>query len=105
MDSGIHYFILNHLEDLKKGKRIYFQIGVPSRLNLIPFVIYKQQEISEKKVLRILIEIDNIFLKFLLSPVIAEYNLLSGDLLLYQGISNLYDEYGKAYNVKIVYKY
>jgi hypothetical protein len=107
LDSGFHKFIQNHFEDLLNNQIIKVNFAVPSRLTLIPFRVYKQKtlKINNEEAIRFVFEVDNVLFRLLVKPIYVDYSIKTKDLLQYIGISNLYDENSKAYNVKIIFKY
>lgn len=105
LDSGLHPKIQMHFDDLLKGKSIKLNFAVPSQLDILQFRLYKQKEwfLKERKTVRLILEIDNFFLRFLVEPVILDYDIQTKELVQYIGISNLYDENNKPYKVKIIF--
>ncbi|MCX7809621.1 MAG: hypothetical protein N2247_01810 [Leptospiraceae bacterium] len=107
LDSGFHKFIQNHFDELLNNKTLTIEFAVPSRLTLISFKVYKVKEYQKdnKKIIRFIFEVDNFVFRLLVKPIYIDYDKESKELLQYTGISNLYDENNKAYNVKIIFKY
>lgn len=107
LDSGFHFFIQNNFDSLLKGNKLIVKFIVPSQLSIIEFVVYKTKELifENRKCVQFIFEVNNMFFKLLLSPIYLIYDIETKDLMQYTGISNLYDENNKAYNVNIIFKY
>lgn len=107
LDSGIHRFIQMNFQKLLQGEVIVVNFAVPSRLDFVKFRLYKTKEFTEqnRKVVRLHFEIDNSILRLFVPPIVVDYDAETKDLLKYTGISNLYDESNKPYQVIIIFRY
>ncbi len=107
LDSGFHFFVITHFDSLLKGNKLKVNFIVPSQLNMFEFVVYKTKELmfENRKCVQLIFEINNLVIKFFVPPIYLVYDIETKDLMQYTGISNLYDDNNKAYNVNIIFKY
>jgi len=101
-DGGFNCFVKEHWKELISGKTISFNFAVPSQLDYYSFRVYKVKG-SDKGKIEFKMEANSFFLRKLLAPIILHYNPETHRLTQYQGISNINDDYGDNYKVKIVY--
>jgi hypothetical protein len=107
VDSGFHFYLKKNRDALLAGKTLVFRFGVPSRLMTVQFRVRKiaDNQVNGRRAVRFELAPDNLILRTIVSPILVDYDPQTMDLLAYTGISNLYDEKGKAYNVSIVFQY
>jgi hypothetical protein len=101
--QGLHPFILENLDDLAKGEIIPFKLVLPAQMNQFNIRILKSKIEEDRIVLRI--ELDNWFLRLFASHMEVEYDMVTRQLLSYQGVSVVADESGKTVPVIISYEY
>lgn len=107
LDSGFHFFVVSNFDALLKGNRLKVNFIVPSQLNMFEFVVYKTKELmfENRKCVQFIFQVNNLVIKLFVPPIYLIYDIETKDLMQYTGISNLYDDNNKAYNVNIIFKY
>jgi hypothetical protein len=105
VDAGFNSFVQTYWDSLMSGKKLYLNFAVPARLEDYGFRLYKEAEttIGGKSVVVVKCDIDNFFLRLLLKPIVLTYDVESKRLISYEGISNISDENGDNYFVKIAF--
>lgn len=104
-DSGFHSFVVQHLEELRQDKTVIMDFIAVGRLHDYRF---RLQRVSESQVdghtlLHIRAEPDSL-LRYMVPPLLMEYDLQTHYLVEYRGLSNLHDPAtGKALLVRLVY--
>ncbi|MDY6954227.1 MAG: hypothetical protein SWE60_22200, partial [Thermodesulfobacteriota bacterium] len=101
--QGFHQFIVHHLEEIAQGEIFHVRLVLPSRLDQFKFRIRKRK--IDGKTLHARLEIDNWFLRLFAPHVDVAYDLETGHLLRYEGVSNLEDASGRHKKVTITYAY
>jgi hypothetical protein len=101
--QGFHRFIVNNLKNIANGKVFQVKLIMPSRLNQYDFRIRKDK--IQGDVLSVRIEIDNWLLRLFAPHLDVDYDLKTGRLLRYEGMSNLTSVEGKHEKVIISYRY
>jgi hypothetical protein len=101
--QGFNYFIAENIEPLAGGKTLKIRLILPSRLDQFDFRIRKQM--IEGDTLFVRLEIDNALLRLFAPHIDAAYDMRTGRLLRYEGISNLTDGAGEYKRVTITYDY
>jgi hypothetical protein len=101
--QGIHHFIVHNLDAISRGEIIEVKMVLPSRLDQYDFRIRKLN--LEGDTLYIRLEIDNWFLRLFAPHMDCAYDLKTGRLLRYEGISNLTNGSGQHADVVITYVY
>ena len=101
--QGIHHFIVYNLEAISRGEIIEVKMVLPSRLDQYDFRIRKLN--LEGDTLHVRLEIDNWFLRLFAPHMDCVYDMKTGRLLRYEGISNLTDGSGNYAEVVITYSY
>jgi hypothetical protein len=101
--QGFHQFIAYSIEDIAKGEVFHVRLVLPSRLDQFKFRIRKREIKGDTIYIRL--EIDNWFLRLFAPHIDVEYDLSTGRLLRYEGVSNLEDDSGKHRKVTITYTY
>lgn len=107
VDSGFHIYLKKNRDALLAGQTLVFRFGVPSRLTTFDFRVRKiaDTEVNGRRAVRFELAPDNLILRSMVAPILVDYDPATMDLLAYTGLSNIYDEKGKAYNVHIVFQY
>jgi hypothetical protein len=101
--QGFNQFIVSRLDALARGDLISAKLLLPAQMDQFNVRISKHK-IEENRIL-VRIELDNWFLRLFTPHVEAEYDLNTGRLLKYQGVSMISDEDGKTVEVTTVYDY
>jgi hypothetical protein len=101
--QGFHQFIAYSIEEIAKGEVFHVRLVLPSRLDQFKFRIRKRDIKGDTIYIRL--EIDNWFLRLFAPHMDVEYDLSTGRLLRYEGVSNLEDDSGKHRKVTITYTY
>lgn len=101
IDGGFNQYIKAHWTELEKGKALVFNFGVASRLDY-----YKMRAVkisATDKSMKVKIEPERKILRLLASAIIVDYDLKTKRITSYEGISNISDEHGDNFNIKLVY--
>lgn len=100
IDAGFDRFIERNWEALAAGNVLERQFLIPSQLDFYTFEI---ENIGEKDAAEVTFElrIKSIFLQMLVPPVLVSYDARTRSLLRYEGISNIRDESGRNFDVRI----
>jgi hypothetical protein len=101
--QGFHHFLKRNLEAIAGGEIFHVQLVMPSRLDQFSFRIRKRK--VEHQTLHVRLEVENWFLRLFAPNIDCEYDLKTGRLLRYVGISNLEDASGSHKEVSISYTY
>ena len=105
IDGGFTYFVKANWEKLIAGGVIVFNFAVPSQLDYYTFRVSKIKEniVDGKKTVLFKMEPDQLILRAIVKPIMLTYNADTKRLMQYEGISNINDEHGKSYHVRITY--
>lgn len=101
IDGGFNQYIKANWGELEKGKALVFNFAVASRLDY-----YKMRSVkisSTEKTMKVRIEPERKILRMLASPIVVNYDRSSKRILSYEGISNISDEHGDNFTIKLVY--
>ena len=100
IDAGFDRFIEQHWDSLVGGDVIDREFLIPSQLDFYTFEI---ERTDSKRVDEIAFElrVKSIFLQMFVSPVLVHYDGRTRALLRYEGISNIRDENGENFDVRI----
>ena len=101
--QGFNQFIVSRLDALARGDRFSAKLVLPAQMDQFNVRISKHKIEENRMVVRI--ELDNWFLRLFTPHVEAEYDLNTGRLLQYQGVSMISDGSGKTVKVTTVYEY
>jgi len=101
--QGFHHFIRSQLESIAEGEVFHVKLVLPSRLDQADFRILKKK--MEGNALFIRLEVDNWLIRLFAPSMDVVYDIGSGRLLSYEGISNVADASGRFKKVKINYSY
>jgi hypothetical protein len=99
--QGFHHFLALNRKSIAQGEIFHVELVLPSRLKQYSFRVRKRM--VEGANLHIRLEIDNWFLRLFAPYVDCTYDLTTGRLLRYVGISNLADPSGSVMKVDITY--
>jgi hypothetical protein len=105
VDAGFNNFVQTYWDSLMTGRKLYLNFAVPSRLEYYGFRLYKEGEttVGGRRAVVVICDIDNFMLRFLLKPIVLTYDIQTTRLLSYEGISNISDDKGDNYFVKIAF--
>ena len=105
VDAGFNNFVQTYWDSLMTGRKLYLNFAVPSRLEYYGFRLYKEGEtiFGGRRAVVVICDIDNFMLRFLVKPIVLTYDIETTRLLSYEGISNISDEKGDNYFVKIAF--
>jgi hypothetical protein len=105
IDGGLNSMVRNNWPKLMNGERVDFYLGVPSQLDFYHFRVVKDREetFSGRNALVVRFESDFWFIRLFVDPVVVWYDIETRRALKYEGISNIYDEKGKSYIVRVTF--
>jgi hypothetical protein len=105
IDGGVSNFVRQHWNDLIKGETLIISVPAPAEFDYFRFRLFKVGEtmIGERKAVRIKMQVNSILIRALLSPIFLTYDLETRRILVYEGISNVNDDQGDNYNVRVVF--
>jgi hypothetical protein len=105
VDAGFHFFVEQHFDRLMTGEKMKFYFVAPSQLDYYSFRVYKDRSVTHQGRPAVLfkMDIDNFFLRLFVDPIRLTYDQETRQLRVYEGISNIYNEQGKSYKVKMVF--
>lgn len=103
-DAGFDLYVRAHMAQLLEGKTVRFQFLVPSRLAAYGFkaTVSGNAVVLNRNAVIITVEMDNFLFRWLTQPFKLAYDATTGELLSYDGLSNLGDRRGK-FKVHITY--
>jgi hypothetical protein len=101
--QGFHHFLALNRKSIAGGEILHVELVLPSRLKQYSFRVRKR--VVQEGTLYIRLEINNWFLRLFAPYVDCEYDLESGRLLRYVGISNLAGPSGSVMKVDIAYRH
>lgn len=101
IDGGFNQYIKANWSELEKGTALIFNFAVASRLDY-----YKMRAVkisATDKTMKVKIEPERKILRMLASPIVVNYDKSTKRILSYEGISNISDENGDNFTIKLVY--
>ena len=101
--QGLHYYLIDHLEEVKRRKKIPIKFFIPGELTYYSFIMYYEDENDD--IVKLKIKISNFFLRLFAPALEVLYRKSDRKLLKYFGLSNLPDDNGVLQKVSIEYKY
>ena len=101
--QGLHYYLIDHLEEVKRRGKIPIKFLIPGELTYYSFIMYYEDE--NNGIVKLKIKISNFFLRLFAPALEVHYRKSDRKLLKYFGISNLPDDNGELQKVSIEYKY
>lgn len=103
IDGGLTYFFRENWADLMNNKTVEFNFIAPAKLDYYRFRVSKSAivDVGNRKGMQLKLEINSFILRAFVDPILITYALDNKEILHYKGISNVNDESGKSYNVKI----
>lgn len=105
VDAGFNNFVQSNWETLASGRKLYFNFGAPFAMDYYGFRVYKDGERREggRRFMTVKLDIDNFVIRLFLDPIVLTYDVDARRLVSYEGISNILDEGGESYIVRISY--
>lgn len=105
IDAGLNNLVRNNWDALANGEQVNFNLGVPSQLDYFSFRLLKAKDeiISGKKTLVVRFESDHWYIRLFVDPVVVWYDTETRRAIRYEGISNIYNEQGKSYQVRVTF--
>ncbi|MBI3395488.1 MAG: hypothetical protein HY042_06615 [Spirochaetia bacterium] len=103
IDAGFDHFIGQNLRRLESGEALEVSLGVPARLDYYRVRIMRKSvvDVNGRKAMQITLALGNPILRQITDSVLIVYDIRTGDLLSYQGPSNINDESGRSHRVRI----
>lgn len=103
IDAGLNNLVRNFWNELGQNKKVTFNLAVPSQLDYFEFRVMKDRAefIQNRKTIVVKFESDHWFIRLFVDPVIVWYDVETKRALRYEGISNLYNEEGNSYVVRV----
>lgn len=104
-DAGFDNYVRARMHELLRGAPVHCSFVVPKRLESYSFRAAPMgvEHKGGRDLLRIRIEIDNALLRLFVAPVFLVYDVNSGELMEYVGLSNLDDAAASKYRVRTLY--
>lgn len=105
IDAGLNNMVRNNWDRLMRNEKVTFNLGVPSQLDYFEFRVVKDREegFVGKKTMVVRFESDHWYIRLFVDPVTVWYDVETRRAVKYEGISNLYDEQGKSYVVRVTF--
>ena len=103
--QGLDRVARARLEELARGEVLRVELALPSRLDTYDFRIRALPGDTASERLRVRIEPASFFLRLLAPSIEADYDLKTGRLLAYRGVSNVAGPRGEVQQVEIAYHY
>ena len=101
IDGGFNQFIKSNWEALENGEVLTFQFAVPARLDY--FTLRAQKIAVTGREMAIEVEPDKPLLRWLASPIVVRYMKDTRRIKTYEGKSNISDEKGNNFVMRLVY--
>ncbi len=105
VDAGLNNLVRNNWDRLLRNEKVTFNLGVPSQLDYFEFRVVKEREegFVGRKAVVVRFESDHWFIRLFVDPVVVWYDAETRRAVKYEGISNLYNEEGKSYVVRVTF--
>ncbi len=105
VDAGFNNYVQQNWDALASGRKLYFNFGAPFAMDYYGFRVYKHGERQEgdRKFMVVKLDIDNFVIRLFLDPIVLTYDTEARRLVSYEGISNILDDAGDSYRVRISY--
>lgn len=105
IDAGLNNLVRNSWNTLIQGENVTFNLAVPSQLDYYEFRVKKEREeiIQNRRTIVVRFESDHWFVRVFVDPVIVWYDFETRRAVRYEGISNIYNENGKSYIVRVTF--
>lgn len=105
IDAGLNNLVRNSWDKLERKENVPFYLGVPSQLDYFQFRLVNvgEETVQGRKTRIVRFESDHWFIRLFVDPVIVWYDMETKRAVKYEGISNLYNEKGKSYIVRVTF--
>lgn len=105
VDAGLNNLVRNNWDRLQSGQNVIFNLGVPSQLDYFEFRVVKErvETVNGRNAMVVRFESDHWFIRLFVDPVVVWYDTEVRRAVRYEGISNIYDEKGKSYVVRVTF--
>ena len=101
VDGGFNQLIKANWSALERGKIITFHFAIPARLDYFTLRAMKV-ELTERE-MKVRVEPDKVLIRMLASPIDVRYSKDTRRILSYEGQSNISDENGNNFMMRLVY--
>ncbi len=101
VDGGFNQLIKANWKALEDGESLTFQFAVPARLDYFTLRAVKVE--SNEKVMKVRVEPDKALLRWIATPIVISYDVPTKRIRSYEGKSNISDENGKNFMMKLEY--
>jgi len=103
IDGGLTFFFRQNWTALLNNKTVEFNFVAPSKLDYFKFRVSKSafKNINGFKGMELKLEPASFIIRQFVDPIYITYDLQTRKILYYAGISNINNDEGKSYNVKI----
>ncbi|MBL7959807.1 hypothetical protein JNL27_06155 [bacterium] len=107
IDAGFNFLVEKNWVKLMKGELLTFNFVAPSQLDYFSFRVYKKRDIvhQNRPAVMLHMDIDNFFLRLFVEAIHLTYDTESRKLVVYDGISNIYNDDGKSHKVRMEFNY
>ena len=105
IDAGFNNYVQARWESIARGEKQYFNFGAPFAQDYYGFRVYKEEEVEKngRRMMVVHLDIDNFLIRLFLDPIVLMYDMEAKRLVSYEGISNINNDQGKSYVVRITY--
>jgi hypothetical protein len=104
-DGGFDRFIQQQWTNLASGDYEVREFLVPARTEFMAFRVRIEPETTRPEWIRYTLEVDSALLRFIVPPIRVWYERSNRRLMRYEGVSNVRDDAGENYQVRIEYEY
>lgn len=101
VDGGFNQFIKANWSAIEKGETITFHFAIPARLDYFTLRASKVEATGNE--MKVRVEPDKALIRFLASPIVVRYAKDTRRIMTYEGQSNISDENGKNFIMRLVY--
>ena len=101
VDGGFNQFIKANWGHIVDGRSLVFYFTVPCKLDYYKLRVLKTSS-SDKRMV-VTIEPDQTVLRWIATPIIVTYDVQTKRIVSYEGKSNITDEHGENFIIKLVY--
>ncbi|MCU0453864.1 MAG: hypothetical protein MUE68_09405 [Bacteroidetes bacterium] len=105
VDAGFNNYVQANWATIASGKKTYINFGAPFAMDYYGFRVYKDGERTEggRRFMTVKLDIDNFVIRLFLDPIVLTYDMDARRLVSYEGISNILNDAGDSYFVRISY--
>lgn len=101
VDGGFNQFIKANWSALENGETITFHFAIPARLDY--FTLRAMKVGTTGTEMKVRVEPDKALLRWIAPPIIVRYSKDTHRIMSYQGQSNISDEHGNNFVMRLVY--